>query len=232
VRRLSTPPHDGGVTHLAAAQDGTRLVSVDGRHVVRLWDPARGTLVRTLMTAPVAVTSVAANGSTLALGGQNGAIWVWDLADALAASPRSTLEAHRGAVRALAVGPLLASAAADTVKLWDLPSGRPLRALAQKAATCLALDGDRVLAAGGDGTVSVFGRGREPLATLAAVGSESWVVHTPDSYVDASTRGRELVLWRCGDRLFPWGLGWPRHHVPGLLRRLLAGDDAFRRRPR
>jgi WD40 repeat protein len=97
----------------------------------------------------------APDGRTLASGGQDGTVVVWDVATRRARAP---LRGHTGAVRGLSFSPdgkVLATAGDDgTVRLWDLVTGEHSRTLGAHGggATCVAFstDGQWLLSGGGD----------------------------------------------------------------------------------
>lgn len=71
----------------------------------------------------------------------------------------------------------------------------------------------------------------KPELSLMAEATGQWAVIAHGegrSHVDSSSNGRRLVEWRAGFRQYPWHLAWSRYHVPGLLRRVVKGDTAFR----
>lgn len=65
------------------------------------------------------------------------------------------------------------------------------------------------------------------LLTYRAGNTGLWLAATPDGHVDAND-ARRRIKWRHGQRIYPWRAGWSRYHIPGLARRVLGGDEAFR----
>src|SRR5262249_504850 len=62
--------HTGGVAHVAFSPDGKLLASAGHDHKIRIWNPATGTLVKTLteFSTPVQTLSFASAGPVLATG--------------------------------------------------------------------------------------------------------------------------------------------------------------------
>src|SRR5437588_10860356 len=90
--------------------------------------PAQEPRLRTKLkghTGDVASLAYSPNGKTLASGGLDFTVKLWDVA---AAKERATLKGHTNSVRSVAYSPdgtILASASDDeTIKLWDGQTGR------------------------------------------------------------------------------------------------------------
>jgi WD40 repeat protein len=131
-RLLKSLKNDSSVTQLAFSPDGTMLASAGDDRMIRFWDVRTGRELRKLEGH----SGVAGNGIA---GGQN----------------VTTVAFHPN-------GKLLASAAAfeKTVRLWDVRSGRELRALNGHSATVTRVafhpNGKQFASAGEDGTVKLW----------------------------------------------------------------------------
>lgn len=127
-----------------------------------LWDLTSRRVLTRLDEHQSPVSSLALHGDTLATGGWDHVIKLWDL-NQRSASGRSrlTLLGHTGDVLALAYAPggrTLASASADeTIKLWDGDTGQELATLRGHASSIHALafapDASVLASAGDDGVV-------------------------------------------------------------------------------
>jgi WD40 repeat protein len=116
--------HDGLVYAVAFSLDGRYLATAGRDEAIRVWDAARGKLVRSLQGHAGTVRALAYSpGGRLASAGDDMAVRLWDSAG----HELLALRGHKDAVRALAFSPeghRLSSASEDrTVKIWD---GTPL----------------------------------------------------------------------------------------------------------
>jgi RNA polymerase sigma factor (sigma-70 family) len=133
------------VRSVAFSPDGKTLAVAGPGATVRLWEVFTGGRRVVLERRPVArprttgpsgtdleALAFAPNGRTLAAGGSDATIWLWDLATG---RELARLTGHRGPIRSLAFSPngkLLASAGGvDTTALvWDVSGRRPMANLA------------------------------------------------------------------------------------------------------
>jgi RNA polymerase sigma factor (sigma-70 family) len=189
---------DKRVEALAFSRDGRLLAACDGhRGVVRLWEADTGREVRELAQRGTVALAFAPDGKTLAAGGWEGPLVLWDVATgrrlrriwppsgvATGRRPRFILPVSEPAiVDTIAFSPdgrLLATGHhGDAVYLWDAATGKLAREIKaeQQVTWCLAFSPDGAwLATGGlDGTVRLWevATGR-PMHELR--GHEFWVL--------------------------------------------------------
>ena len=120
---LAEPNNRTPIGSLAFSLDGTLLAAGSGSNI-RVWDTATWTLQAELKTEirDIASVSFRPNGTALVYGGADSAVWVWDLAN----SNQVLLDGFVGSVIALAFtldGSVIASADAESVRLWDAATG-------------------------------------------------------------------------------------------------------------
>jgi WD40 repeat protein len=174
-RRHPFAGHESPVSSLAFSPDGARLASADSSWVsadseVLVWDVATGKRRHATSfgglwpvgLGPLGVRSVAysPDGRTLAGGGADGKVRLWDVA-----GWQTTREflAHLG-VQGLAFSPdgrTLASAGDDArARLWDVASGKRLLQVrgadSRLKGVCFAPDGKAILVAGTSGELALW----------------------------------------------------------------------------
>ncbi|MGV9328534.1 WD40 repeat domain-containing serine/threonine protein kinase [Streptosporangium sandarakinum] len=165
------------------------------------WRPAA---VLTGHTGHVYAVAFDPGGRTLATGGDDGTLRLWDVASLRSASALT----HAGPVSAVAFSPdgrLLATGGDDVpVRLWDAASHAPVASLggmAPGAALAFSPDG-RTLAGGGDRVVQLWDvTARRIVATLPHADFVTAVAFSPDGRVLATVGGEETVrLWDMASR--------------------------------
>jgi WD40 repeat protein len=212
------------VGSVAWSADGRIVAATCEDGLVRLWDGSTGAaLAECRGHVGAALACVFVGSSSLASGGADGTIRLWNLSDqgdprnwqGVAGDPRhlteqAVLKGHTGAVHCLALAPdgqTLASGGADQrVRLWTLPEGRqqlightaPVRGLAfsPDGRTLASATGDGGPAGGPEVRLWDVRTGKE-LAALPTGGPGSFLAFTPD--------GTGLLA------------GWRDHLRPGLL---------------
>ena len=135
--------HDGFVSDLAFAPDGTVLASASQDATVRIWNVAKGDTVTVLRNHSAAVQSVAfsPDGRVLASSGTDLSIKLWD---GQSYEFMADLNGHTDRITRLAFSPdsdVLASASSDqTIRLWDISTLRPIAAIGGHRSQVYGLD--------------------------------------------------------------------------------------------
>ena len=153
-REIAVVAHIAPVKAVNFSPDGTLLAAASGR-ALELWDTVRHRIVRSFSMEPVMATTVlfSPDGRSIAAGGEDGAIRVWNVHSG---KQVSRMTGHESAILSLAFTPdgsRLASGAADqTVRIWDAASHEPLLVLSGQGSSVSSLlfssDGERLISAG------------------------------------------------------------------------------------
>jgi WD40 repeat protein/tRNA A-37 threonylcarbamoyl transferase component Bud32 len=195
--------HPGSVYGLAFTPDGRQLVtSCRADDLLRVWDVATGTLLRTFTTGlgPLNRLVLSGNGRyALILGRQNSQAQLWDLS-------QGTFHVlpHDGTVMASAIGPrgeFAATGALDqTVRVWDLKTGkgRTLGArLGYISWLAFSPDGAQLAAGSAEGQLRVWNLKTGQSALLGShEGRINQIRFSPDGRLLAtSSDDRTVRLW-------------------------------------
>ncbi len=154
--------HSGAeITCLAVAPDGRLIASADSAGALILWKSS-GEKLRDLATTgePIQALTFTPDGATLVSGYADGTVMLWGVE---AGKVAQKLTGQRGAVTCLAVSPdgKTLAVGAGEVRLWDPVAGQ-LRAILPGhgkpiVALGFTLDNRRLISAGVDGTIKVWG---------------------------------------------------------------------------
>jgi WD40 repeat protein len=151
-----------GIGPIAFARNGNLAATGGGRSAIRLWDVPAGQLLRNIAipSSKEGVTAIALteDGETLVHAiSESNRIFVWNLE---AGEIRHTLNGHEGEVEAIVISPdgkLFASSSEDgTIILWDLASGRKLKAMEGKGAIVFSPDSETLIGVGEDNQIQVW----------------------------------------------------------------------------
>lgn len=178
--------HTNCVQSLAFSQDGTRLCSGAADGTIRLWDPARGTLLQILENPSGDVQSVAFSpgGDRIASGSADGSISLWRISEP---NPIWTSREHADWVKQVVFSPdgsVLASCSADdTVKLWRFSDGSLLNTKSSPAlpgGLFFSADGARITITNTHGMFTFSAAGDEILHEIRWQLFASGVAFSPD----------------------------------------------------
>ncbi|GAB4366680.1 MAG: hypothetical protein Kow00121_04300 [Elainellaceae cyanobacterium] len=168
-------------------------------------DYANLTLASTLNghTDEVEATAISPDGQTLASGGADDTIKLWNLKTNELVR---TLSGRFGNVLAVAISPdqqtLVSGNVEEAIEIWNLKQGELIRTLSQHSDTVIAVavssDGQTLVSGGGDNTVKVWSlQTGELLHTLADHASPIWsVAISPDGKTIVSSSWDETIkIW-------------------------------------
>ena len=157
----SLPGHAGPVARVVFSRDGRRLLSADFTGVVKVWDAETFKEISTFRAA-LGVAALSADGRRVAFPVEGAIVHVCDAATGEVALP--PFRAHDAPIVSVAFssdGKQLATASWDrTVRIWDVSTGRQLRALGghRNVITWVSFsdDGRRIATASWDKTAKVW----------------------------------------------------------------------------
>jgi WD40 repeat protein len=222
--------HTGVIHAVAVSHDSQWAASVGNARAnnqdsaIRVWNLKTGELLAMMpgQRSPVLAVAFSPDGKTLATGGVDNIIRLWDLSSLKTDFVEITkepivLKGHAAAVQALAFGKdanTLASAGADrSVILWDIKAGTPKVLPAEHTAVVKALafsdDGKTLASAGADSTLVIWDavKGAKRQSIKTAYQAIAGLTMSPDGKTLCSAgvevrSGEEhgiLRFWNAGD---------------------------------
>jgi WD40 repeat protein len=234
--------HSEMVTAIAMSPDGKTLASGSSNNAftierkpegvsngsIKLWDIRTGTELRTIQSDSGWVYSVAfsPDGKTLATGADN-SIKLWDVATG------QNLHVLRGRDgRSLAFSPdgkILASGnSSSTLDLWNISTGTHRSLPAKSFGKIVFSRTNNYLFSGSeDSSITIWDTTLEKeIANLISLGTQDWIVTTPDGLFDGSSAACSQLLWRFNNNTFdyaPVEAFYNEFFYPGLLGEIIAG---------
>jgi WD40 repeat protein/uncharacterized caspase-like protein len=231
---------------LAFSRDGKTLAAGYLNSTIKLWDVSTGAWRRTLRAnSKWAITAVifSPDGKTLAGCSADNTVKLWNV---LTGSEMYTFKegssvteigsslkgkSSSGRVDFSPDGKTFASVYDDTVKLWDVASGRELRTLKGHSdwisSITFGQNGKYLISGSADTTIRIWdvSSGKE-LASLIAFDERDWAVITPDGLFDGSPGSWNRILWRFNNDTFdyvPVEAFFGDFYYPDLLAEILDG---------
>jgi len=148
---------------IAFARNGNLAATGGGRAAIRLWNVPGRQLLRNIAipSSKEGVTAIALteDGETLVHAiSESNRIFVWNLETG---ELRHTLDGHEGEVEAIAISPdgklFASSGEGGTIILWELASGRKLKAMEGQGAIVFSPNSETLIGVGEDNQIQVWG---------------------------------------------------------------------------
>lgn len=194
----------GAIWTAAFAPDGATLVTVGGNEA-RLWNVADGKPLQIFRPhGAVAGVAYSPDGRLVATSGRDGAVKIWDVAEARAV--RMLRGNHDRVVNCVAFSPdgktLLTAGDDRLVRLWEVDTGEHLRDLKghddRVLQAAFSADGKRIVTAGEDKTARIWNAADG--APLSVLGGHDWAV----LWAEFSRDGRFVVTASADDTAVIW----------------------------
>jgi WD40 repeat protein len=206
---------DGPGVPCLAFHPGGKVLATASDRSVQFWDPATGRLLhREAYPGRVRALAYSPDGSVLAVGDYAGTGWLWPVDPGPAPGRDRRPFSHTLTVTAMAFDPrpggrTLATASRDgTVRLWDVPGGRPRGKLLfhadEVAAVAWSPDGGLLLTGSKDQTAQLW-----DADTLAPVGAP-WRLDAHVVAVRFAPSSRACVLSTNDGNIYFWHLSRER----------------------
>ncbi len=207
--------HQHKVMGLAVTKDLKRAATGSWDKTVRLWDLSQGTTIRIFRhPSPVNAVVFAEAGKSIAAGGHDGKILVWNTETG---ALRGTLEGHALGIAGLSVSPdgsrLLSASIDKTLRLWDLETMTEVKVYREHEgpvyAAVFSPDGKTALSAGREGTLIQWNLAEaKPIRAIRAIRAGDTIIwsvaFTPDGRFALTAGSDDLIrVWhlQTGDRI-------------------------------
>jgi WD40 repeat protein/uncharacterized caspase-like protein len=230
------PRNESEITSLVFLPGSSLIASAGTDKTIRIWDAARGTLVKALQPLGEQINALAVSprGDMLAAGTDGGTVELIKLDNA----ERQTLPGHSHEIFNVAFsrdGSVLAAGGQDqNIRLWDPATGREVQTLtgASGAVNGLAFSNNShfLVSANEDAGMTVWNAetGTAAATVVSMPGHDDWLVATPDGLFDGSPAAWKFLLWRFAQSTFkvaPVESFFNEFYYPGLLADVLANKN-------
>jgi WD40 repeat protein len=157
---LTLKGHVRPVYRVAFSPDGTRMASAggDGDATIKIWNSQTAELLLTLEGHDRGVYNLtfSPDGKRLASAGHDHTAVIWDLVTGKAVRTITGLEIHVFGIAFSPDAQRLITADADSVRVWEVETGREILTLQGCAPLALSPDGKRLVSGGPDWNVKVW----------------------------------------------------------------------------
>lgn len=208
------------------------VVSASDDRTIKLWDPASGELLRTIIAHNDHIQSVFVSGNQLVSGSNDGTVKIWRSSDG---KRLKVLRKHKDSVFAVfAKGNKIVSGSGDkTIIIWDSEAGKPIHVLrghAERVYSVFVNDG-KVISGSDDNTIRIWDLNTgEPLRTLRHHTASIRSLYVSGGKIVSGSRDKTLKVWdlHCGELLLSIDHGQQigMNEVSLVGRKIIAGTWA------